>query len=114
MDQVSDVSIVNHSCYLLFPFYHRFENLSGMDNIEGWQDWKIRLSDESVKRAEESSYYFQPFVRQILFPEWRISDDEEIQTYSTRHLTKVINGQPFNSDFSLQPRSKDGSPDGKA
>ena len=113
MEKSPDVSILNNFCHFLFPFYHRFSDLSKADNLDNWQKWQKRLDKTEIGYARDSTLYFQPFVRQMLFPEFCCRDQADMKPYRTRHITFMMDNHAFSSDFDMQTISPNGIPDGR-
>ncbi len=106
MNKIPDISISDSECVILFPFQHRFLVLKQSEKVENWKNWFIRLNSNEKKDVYDSLLQFQPYIRELLFPEM----NPPMIPQNTRHLTFMLGNEPFSSDFALQIYKKNGEP----
>jgi len=64
----------HHFTILIYPFLHKFVNRVEKDELlkilHRWLPWFCRLDEEKIKSALDDSYFFLPFAKRLLFPEF--------------------------------------------
>lgn len=73
------MEIVQHFTILVFPFRHNMDDrkrrhLKALD--PWWRPWWARLNDRERERALDDSYFFLPYVREMLCPEGMLLSPE--------------------------------------
>ena len=67
-----DLPLLNHYSVLIYPFLHDVNSGDRRAKIrlleESWAPWWARL-DEGIRQALDDSYFFLPYIREVVFPE---------------------------------------------
>ncbi len=70
-DVPSDFRLLNHYTVFFYPFVHNIQAENRSTRIqtlaESWGSWWSRLED--IATALDSTYFFLPYIREVLFPE---------------------------------------------
>lgn len=71
--QRADLHVVRHFTVLVYPFRHALvgkERVTRLHRLEKiWQPWWRRLDHNALQSALDDSYFFLPYIRELLFPE---------------------------------------------
>lgn len=75
----NDFKLLNHYTILVYPFLHNVRADNRRRQIqsleEAWEPWWSRLDGE-VGRALDDTYFFLPYIREVIFPETAILKDK--------------------------------------
>ncbi|MFQ3664049.1 MAG: hypothetical protein SNJ69_16875, partial [Chloroflexaceae bacterium] len=65
--------ITDHYTLLVYPFTHDLAQTSRVERLRAlatrWRPWWSRLDRAGMTRALDDTYFFLPYVRELLFPE---------------------------------------------
>jgi hypothetical protein len=74
-----DFKLLNHYTVLIYPFFHNVTAGNRRRQIqlleENWNLWWSRLDGE-IGRALDDTYFFLPYIREVVFPETIIFKDK--------------------------------------
>jgi hypothetical protein len=69
-----DRKLEHHFTIFVYPFQHRFEGKVEQRQLtrilHEWLPWFCRLDEEKIKSALDDSYFFLPFAKRLLLPEF--------------------------------------------
>jgi hypothetical protein len=90
-------NLASHFTILVYPFRHGLPSSwprSGrLDQLQGrWLPWWARLDGDEVAAALDDTYFFLPYIRNLLFPEvadLSAHEDPKKQEPITRHLQRL-------------------------
>lgn len=68
------MKLLNHFTILIYPFLHEVKLGQRQQRLESlascWKPWWSRLSnDTAYARVLDDTYFFLPYIREIIFPE---------------------------------------------
>lgn len=73
-----DLPLLNHYSVLIYPFLHNVKSDDRRAKLrlleESWAPWWSRLG-EGIRQALDDSYFFLPYIREVVFPELALIKD---------------------------------------
>jgi hypothetical protein len=70
--ETNDFTLLNHYTILIYPFLHDVTSDARQSRVrlleESWDPWWARL-DGNIHQALDDSYFFLPYIREVVFPE---------------------------------------------
>ncbi|GAB4444676.1 MAG: hypothetical protein OHK0015_46230 [Chloroflexi bacterium OHK40] len=80
------IDLSEHYTLLIYPFIHDLTPTRRAERLRAlaprWRPWWSRLDQAAMTRALDDSYFFLPYVRELLFPET-----------SSLHATEIVRQQ---------------------
>jgi hypothetical protein len=91
-----DFALLNHFTILVYPFAHNITEANQKTKLQSlapvWDPWWSRLDEDKVGKAIDDTYFFLPYIRELLFPETSLFTEVPGQQYSSWIATiKEIN-----------------------
>jgi hypothetical protein len=105
----ADSELLNHFSVLVYPFLHdisdrnRYSRFHALETL--WAPWWSRLNDQDLAATLESTTFFLPYIRGLLFPETQFLQQEPqgehynlwaglVRRWSSRGLERFCNHLP--------------------
>ncbi|HEX5833902.1 MAG TPA: hypothetical protein VFY34_08615 [Pyrinomonadaceae bacterium] len=134
-----DFDLLNHSSTFIYPFNHKIASAQDRRRLESleecWSPWWRRLDDRQISVLLDSTYFFLPYIREVLFPETSLvrgtstdgyeSSIKKLRYYSQKGLTYTCSDLPAHNvlrfaykepllaeiaSFSVVPFDRSGAP----
>ena len=99
----ADLELLEHCTFLIYPFLHTVteeKRQQGLPQLEDrWQPWWARLDDEALAAALDDTYFFLPYIREVIYPETTSLDVALPGLRQSRHLAQLRDMSADFSDF---------------
>jgi len=101
--KVRKMNVKSHFILLVYPFRHAISGKGRIDRLRKlngrWLHWWRRLDGDERKRFLDDTYFFLPYIRELLFPETahlpvgdieqQAKEAERIAMMTLEHLAKI-------------------------
>ena len=99
--RLNELKLFEHFSIFAYPFIHNIKNKEHIERLpkisDNWETWWSRIeSDENLAYTLDSTYFFLPYIRNLIFPETNLLKDAAGEKYSNWiNQIKILRKKPI-------------------